>query len=140
MGQGSGKKRPEGIPPGACVPRKNQQVVATPRGNAPAERSRTGTIDPQSCPGFEQRLGVGGNILPRYAPVVPQSFLAGTRWVPSTAFNSCGGGSLWGAGQGGGTQRCSDLPGPGTDLRTSPPSGYPGFPALWGGWSLKSQR
>lgn len=81
--RGGGRKRPEGIPPGACVPAENQQVAATARGKAPAERCRTGTMDPQACPGFEQRLGVADTSLVATPPPIlntaPRPHLPGRR-------------------------------------------------------------
>lgn len=65
---------------------------------------------------------MGGNTFPGGAPSVPHPFHPRARAVPSIASHPRGGGSLRGAGKGGGTQRCSDLPGhakPGTDTGTS---------------------
>lgn len=114
-GDAARKSRPERIPPGACVPANNQQVAATARGKAPAERCRTGTMDPQACPGFEQRLGVAETSFVATPPpflntTTPLSLQTPAESLPPPLIPV--GSSLRGAGKGGGAQRCSDLPGP----------------------------
>lgn len=90
-------------------------MAATARGKAPAERCRTGTMDPQACPGFEQRLGVAETSFVATPPpflntAPPHSLQAPAESLPPPLIPV--GSSLRGAGKGGGTQRCSDLPGP----------------------------
>lgn len=72
-------------------------------------------MDPQACPGFEQRLGVAETSFVATPPpflntTTPLSLQAPAESLPPPLIPV--GSSLRGAGKRGGAQRCSDLPGP----------------------------
>lgn len=112
----------------------------------PCEDRNNGRPPPNPIPGLRGGDGWARTLFPHGAPLGSSTF-PGTRSEDLPPPLTAWGGSLQGADQGGGAQRCSDLPRPCKRLAVTsgPPLPDPGFPALGGGWregewSQKPQR